>query len=375
MAEKAMRLSDEPISAKKAWMTNPVIDTVFNFSAIWLIPLAALIKVTDSQNYFSYYLIISTLLIAAHGYAPFFLLLLSPQVRQSVGSQRPRYLLEVGFLMVIPFFLGLASAALFIQNPSSKVFFFPLMLMCSAYHLWNTFHYSMQHFGIMKLYRRLSGQKPRDSDQFDLYMIFGLTFVIQILVWTTSNIRLGFYTFFFEPPTMPPFLREICLTVSLVGLVICILRARMRGELNLPILLGYVNFSSLTIVICYSPFFFTLLVNGAVHWLQAVYLTAYQIDQDPRNPIRSRLRLGLRGYILFLLLFGSVMRYFYVKTFERAPEITKFGSILNLTDANKEQLFYSLIYFGFAMGLALNHFYLERFIYRRNPIFRRMDQN
>lgn len=305
----------------RKWLVGPAQDIIFNFAALWLIPLTFILNANYPAHIYSFYIIISTPLISAHGNAPFFLLMLSPQVRRTVAEQRPRYLGEALVIFLIPLLLGITSAILLQKNPGSKAFYLPITAMCLVYHLWNQYHYSMQNFGIMKIYRRMLGLQSAESDKFDLYLTLGLTFFVQMLVWSLSNIRIDFYTFFFRPPTPPPMIRESCLAIATICFLTCVVRAYLRRELSLPIILGYLNVCGLTIVICYAPLVFTLLANGAVHWLQAIFLTAYQLHEDKAGPVHRLRGFTLGGYVAAIMLMGSLADSFTPRHSRRCPKL------------------------------------------------------
>lgn len=303
-----------------------------------------------------------------HKYSPHVLLLASPTTRSSVLRQRPRIFAELAALIVAPVFISSVAAYFYVPQSSSKLFYIPVSMLAFGYTIWTYFHFSQQNYGIVKLYRNLNLKQPDALlDKIEHGIIIVMAFIFTAVVCTFSNERLGFYLYFFEPLKMPENLRTFCVAVCMLLFLGVIALYYKRKALNFSTFLGATHYFALTIMICTLPLYLGLLATSVSHWTQAIYLASLVLRRDKAS-LPGAKSTNIYFVIAWFLVMSSLMYvgYSFVNTNLAVPG--NFGNPREFSKYDDIIVIFGLLYFGLNIGLNYTHFYLDRFIYRKNSL-------
>lgn len=335
-----------------------------------MIPIVILLSTKSRLESTALLLPLVILLSQGHKFAPHILLLLDRKAWQHVKQQHPRIKIELVGLIAAPTLIACLTAFLYqpdtVPSEYSKAFYIPVALLAAIYAGWTYFHFSQQNLGILRIYRRLnSTEEDTVLRRVESFLVTSVALFLAAILCTFANERLGFFfLFFFSPLKMPDSLRLACLLLAVgAGCALAFLYGR-KGLLNLPTFLGITHFVALTALMCLVPVYLALVAVSVSHWTQAIYLTSLQIGAARSSPSR---RLQAPLVIGSILLFSSIMYFAYEFLQTKLPAPSSFGKPDNFELFSPTWIWIELIYFGFNIGINYTHFYLERFIYRRNP--------
>lgn len=356
---------------KSNWIHSAPVDLLFILPAVWLVPTSLALFWISNGSGKALIIAFTALLSVAHLISPLVLYIAKPRIRAHVKSQRKFAHLEVCLAFLIPLLTALLAWSAF--EPTSERNLLLLKLLAGVgliYHLFNSHHFTMQHFGITRLYLPQQGEGDIKLLKSAVWVI---SFVIPIAIWTFSNLRLSLITYFSSPLTMPTYLPFVSMTVVGVSFIALSHRAFQQKYLTPQLALSYMSFCLISFLICLSPVFFTLLLSSATHWIQTVFLTSYQLglaDPEPNQTQTNRSNPLLWAALtaVALMTFSYAIYATGHATFAGQSTISTFGDIQGPL-ARLE--FSSFLVIGLILGVAFTHFYLERFIYRRNPYLKR----
>jgi len=353
------------------WLYSGPLDLIFVLPAVWLVPVSLLLF--SVSNDFGKFLIIAmtAALSVAHLVSPLALYMAKPRIRSHVKSQRRFAALEVILSFFTPLVVMLIAWRTMASNPGTSL---PLLQILATtgliYHLFNSHHFTMQHFGIARLYLPPQGLPDIRLIKSAVWIV---SFIVPIGIWSFSNMRISYFTYFATPPEMPKYLPSV--SMMIVGAVFLSLtvRAFRRRYLTFQLGVSYFSFCMISFLICVSPLFFTLLLSSTVHWIQTVYLTSYQLgisDPAPLRPSPGRANSALWVFTAIALISFSCAIYATGHAaFAGKSTISIFGDIIGPLERLE---FSSFLVIGVILGVAFTHFYLERFIYRRNPYLKHL---
>lgn len=340
-----------------AWLHSARQDLLFLTPALWMAPLLLFaFYFTDTPGRIIV-LVITALLSSGHLLGPILLYLLEPNVRRQVQRHRPKASVEIILISSAPLLLSLVGWH-FLQDGERVYSLGVIAALGVSYLILNSHHYTMQHFGIACFYLNNEGVQDR---RWILNTVWIVTFFIPIAVWYFSSLRFDFATNFLTLNSAPPFFTEGASAVVCVCLLALFGRAYRRNYLSFPLALNYLSICLISLLICLSPLFFTLTLNSAVHWVQSIYLTSYQYR--PSISFKYQ-RFVWPASFLFLIAVSLGVFLLARSSSNGQTSISTFGKIQGPIDGLSLSAF---IVLGISLSIAFVHFYLERFIYRRNP--------
>jgi hypothetical protein len=153
------RASKDPIiyamkSTQQMWLKNRVWDTIFIMGGIWLLPIIALFSALP-QSFLLLSLLLTAVLWLSHRVATFFTIFFTPSYRTLIATEPIRFI-------VVPTLVLLLSIA-FAVSPFPESPLVRLQFMGTIFILFNTYHFGVQHFGVLTIYRIKAGQQMPDS--------------------------------------------------------------------------------------------------------------------------------------------------------------------------------------------------------------------
>lgn len=340
-----------------AWFYSARQDLLFLIPAIWMAPLLLLAFYFTETPGRIIVIVITALLSSGHLLGPILLYVMEPSVRRQVQRQRPKASFEIILISSAPLILAFVGWY-FLQDGERISFLGVVAALGASYLFLNSHHYTMQHYGITCFYLNKDGAQDR---RWIMSTIWIVTFFIPIAVWYFANLRFDFATNLLSLNSAPPFFTEGAAAVVCVCLLGLFGRAYLRNYLSVPLALNYLSICLISLLICLSPLFFTLTLNSAVHWIQSIYLTSYQYR--PSTPLKYR-RYVWPASFLFLIAVSLTVFLIARSSSEEQTTISTFGKIQGPFDGLTPSAVFVL---GISLSIAFVHFYLERFIYRKNP--------
>lgn len=355
---------------EEKWINGKLYDLIFIFSFLWVAPLLLLFVNNGVRENLKIFLPFTILLSQGHKYSPMILMFFSPYVRSHIKKQRPHIFREIFLLLFTPACLAAAAAFLYLSNAAIN-FFIPISVLAAAYTLWQYFHFSQQNYGVLKLYRNLNLQRSDPFlDRYDQISITLVALFVTFLICTFSNLRTGFYLYFFQPLSMPDELRSACL-VFCAGLYLFSLGLYShKKSLNLPVFLAISHYYVLSFFICAAPLYLALLLSSVSHWTQAIYLAATQLKRDPGIKLNVYGHPGVAGFVLAFLVFSTLFYALYDFIDKTLPTISNFGEIKDFSAYEPLLAGLAILYFGINIGVNYCHFYLDRFVYKKNSLLK-----
>lgn len=359
---------ETPRLSNDAWILNPTLDTIFMFSFLWAIPIVGYAALRPESGALTMLLPFTVLLSQGHKFSPHVLLFSNSEVRKHVLSQRPRLFTELIILLLSPLFISAVSALIFIQNAGSLDFYRPLSLLALVYTGWTYFHFSQQNYGVIRLYRaRHRVYEEPVSDRLEYATVTFIAMIMVAAICTLSNHRLGFYLAFFEPISTPRYFLLGCLAVCAGIYALTIATYVRKSALNLPVFLSLSHFFALTAVLCLAPLHLALIAVSISHWTQSIFLASVQLAGQPATRTMKQCRKISKIIAVFLI--GSTVMYGIYRTIhDTIPVIGNFGEIIDFVKNDRRLVIWGLLYFGLNTGINYSHFYLDRFIYRKNRL-------
>jgi hypothetical protein len=128
--------------------------------------------------------------------------------RQIMYKQWGKYIVFPISIMVTVLLIGITVGKVFEVNPITlgvrvydmRDYLQPFVIMFVVYFFWNAYHFGMQHFGILSLYRR--GRRSRTQRRVDMWLCLGLTTVLGMIllprivhIQQVAMFAIGFFAF------------------------------------------------------------------------------------------------------------------------------------------------------------------------------------
>jgi len=223
--------------------------------------------------------------------------------RAVIRQQPVKYVLVPALVLLNTTAVGIATGTIFSDfhprrglsvkiDPASD-YRNPFVMMLVVYSAWNAYHFAMQNFGILSIYRRKShiyGPGQRRVD-----MIFCI-------------VMMGAATFLPFAPHLRldrSVIQYVYASIALVGIPFMLWREMLTGAFCLPrVLFIFTNAVGLVLVFWQGLWGFAIIAVN--HWLVAIGLSShvYSVHRD-RPPIVFAAVLIIAGVLGFALLFVS----------------------------------------------------------------------
>jgi hypothetical protein len=200
----------------------------------------------------------------------------------------------------------------------------PLVWMAIAYGFWNAYHFGMQAFGVMSIYRRRRGGYPENQRRIDMIYCCGV-------IWLGILIP-SIFRFFVHSQPFFDYFRFGCtgLALAAAGAMLCRERCLPRILLILTDALG--------IGLIFVGGLWGFAIISMNHWLVAIGLASHVCGVHRRvSPLPFALALAVMGVIVYCLLF---------------------------VDLRTGLLHFTALAVGLRLSLGFVHFLYDRWIWR-----------
>ncbi len=268
-------------TAASPWLHSRVTDLFWMHSGLWL-PLLLLALLPFPGVTQGLLLAAVFLLWLPHRFATTFNAFCTPAYHRLLNEQRLRFLwIPAGLVGATFLFVFAPSAAVPLDLPTR------VHLLATLFFLYNSWHFAMQHYGVLSIYRQRSGQPPggwlkRFEKQYCLAV--GMVAVVIAQIGHGAEVVRDSLLYETFPREQSLWLWELLRYVVPV-ITIALTTVFLIGELRMPqrsipkIL--YVSAVAIQSVLAYwidaASF---VLLWGVQHWLVSIALTAHMAEND-----------------------------------------------------------------------------------------------
>ena len=223
-------------------------------------------------------------LARAHLLVPIAYLGISKSERTRISQASPKFWRGFWIVAIVPILLYVLSGVIFsiTYEPGSRhvAAFVPIAIMGGIWVFWNGWHFAMQQFGILQMYRFRNDITGARRRKFDYFTCLVFAFAGPTLVLFQSGLQSSFFEFFtgravFLDPLIQPALWLLAAIAA--GVVVFLV---VDGSAKLPILMMYVAMFLQLYLLSRLPFVFAVLAVSVPHWLQEVFLVGRMIAKD-----------------------------------------------------------------------------------------------
>lgn len=171
--------------AEKAqpWLESPVWDCFWIFSGLWLLVIVLIAHGVGYIPLISNGLAMGAMVLlwGGHILAPVIVIWTNRAWRAYLVKNKRQCILLPLALLLMSVTLGmLGDGSQWPGMPREIIFHLnPRLGLFYMFLLWNTWHFSAQHFGVLAIYRRVSGQFSQKDRCFDRAFCVGMTCVYQ----------------------------------------------------------------------------------------------------------------------------------------------------------------------------------------------------
>jgi hypothetical protein len=316
---------------KQAWIRGPLWDGFWILSGLPIGLILVALSKTVPQTLLTFSLLVA--LQTGHLLSPIALAWLVPGFRKIMLTQRIKYIGVPLLVLAVPTVIAaVASEGLTEYRPNLSIALQinqwpdgknPYLMMIWVYAVWNIYHFGMQNFGVLSIYRRKAGTGSR---RVDMTFCLVITSVAMFLGVPISFIRVWD-------------LRWPCVALSLVVTGGMVWR-QIKGDLSLPRML-FILTDGLALALLFWQPLIGFAVYAMNHWLVAIGLSSHvHATSRGKSPIVFAVVVILVGILCFGMLFVR-------------PTATA-GIAIHIT----------MVAFGVRVGLGCVHFLYDRYIYK-----------
>ena len=358
-------------SHRSPWILNPASDTFFMFGGILaasIIFLINLIVPFDRSTLVTMVVFVVFALQGGHTMAPFLLLLASRGERRRAIKLDPKLVSRLSLLMAAPIILYGIAATIYSLRPGPLSLVnaqWPIAVMGMIWFFWNSWHFGMQHFGVLQIYRTNLGLATPSARRFDFRLAIAVGCTLPMFVSMNSSYGADFLSVFFGPrPNFDGPLAILASAIAVTAIATFAWLARTKS-LRAPLALAYFSLFAQVLLVWHMPRFFIFMAWCSNHWLQEIFLVSRlysktdEIQKSTLTPTRlffiALVTLGLVSYVymwVFGLQFMKTYNFSFSGMFRASSELTP-GLFLAACAA-----------FALAMFFASGHFYLDRILHK-----------
>jgi hypothetical protein len=329
------------------WICGPYWDSFWILSGLplglILVLIAALAHVSPAT--ITIYLIV--VFQTAHSLSPIALAWSHSGFRRVILRSRATYILLPATLLAVATACGFASSGLFPEMQftdadGSRLAFSslfrpgvwrsPAEWLMITYMVWNCYHFGMQNFGILQLYRRTSGfSYGEEQRRIDMAFCLAVQVAVNSAIFTSM---LG--------AVLVSYVHLLYLFIIIGGILILVREGAVTGRWISP---RVVFITSHTLSLMFGQGLWVTAINGANHWLSAIGLSSHV---DGRNASRSPfLFVG----VVMLLSFALFWALFWKAGSEFSCNL---GQMIQIT----------MTALGFRLGIGMVHFLYDRWLWK-----------
>jgi hypothetical protein len=194
-SEKPLSIGSQPSvpGPSGLWLESPQWDSFWILSGLWLLLVILLAQAADLVPKIPDLLSLGALVFlwGGHILAPVIVTWMNPGLRAHMAGQPGKYLLFPASVLCVSILFGmLGDLSQWTFFPEEiRIHLNPRFLIFYAFLIWNTWHFSAQHFGVLAIYRKLSKQWSSRDRQLDRAFTVVMACVLLPIAWYTEHRR------------------------------------------------------------------------------------------------------------------------------------------------------------------------------------------
>jgi len=357
------------IKPQKGWILSPLYDVIFIFGG----SIAALLILTlkEMGNSASTDLSILTLFVVSfalnggHMVAGLSLLIFNREERARAKRVEPRIYKQCLAIILVCLALFGGSAILFSQASDSDAFRFPIRIAGFLYFLWNGWHFGMQQFGLLQIYRKKHGITTNIDRHFDRVQCLLFVSIIPSLLLFSIGRRDDFFESYFGNLEVLNSHRTEIFFVAIVMACLAIARVSYKKHWRWPIALCYAGIFLIPFAMSFNPVLFIFLAAFGPHYLQEIFLiTVIGSSEDSDGQRLVKKSVMFFGFVV--LIAASIGFYIALELAKSA------GGHLGIHGSIRLDSGLDMLGFWTVAGIAsvfaifnFFHFYLDRLIFAK----------
>lgn len=362
--------------AQSPWLVSPLWDTTWMFSGLWLLAIIMLTQAFGKGAGSIYWLAIVgwVVLWGGHIVAPIVGAWSRAELRSDILEQPARYIALPAALFLISCVFGVfagegaADATPFLMvNYRFTGLGTGFMLF---FIVWNIWHFSSQHFGVLSIYRVRKGQFAPEDRTWDRRFTILMTCGLVPLAWYSQGRRLGAVIEVLPTPDPQGLLAYSVVIASVLLTAYAIFREYQRPNSSTPKMIYFasVGIQPIIGVLAYSLYHFA--VFSMAHWLVAIALSA-RVTSNAATESSGPAATWQRSFALQVAILIAISLVAYVLV--RSSVIpTAFSAIAKGSVPDSVNMQVVGLIAGAGTGASLVHFIYDRYLYSfHRPIIRK----
>lgn len=334
------------------WLESPAWDVFWMLSGLWLLALVVFAQWAGYTPMVPNILAFGALLLlwGGHILAPVIVSWKNSGLRSEMMVRKGKYVVLPGSILCGATALGILGD---INNWSVipaeiKAHINPRFLLFYVFFLWNTWHFSAQHFGVLAIYRTLAGQFSQRYRQGDRVFCVVMTCILLPVAWYTQERydRLGpLMQYFPEPSTLESMAGSIIALSAIITLVFMGLEA-LKPKRSIPRTWYILSIGIQPIFGVMSYPLYHMVVFSFCHWMIEFALASRILRNQARAPdgvsAQSNQDQNTSSFLSYIVVFALISIPMYLLFFYAATH----RYIASIAAAQ----FDYRVYFGYGLG-------------------------
>ncbi|CAN5456721.1 hypothetical protein BH10BDE1_BH10BDE1_07660 [soil metagenome] len=371
------------VRARKGWILSPLSDGVFIFGgslfalSMLFVAIVALFlpagelrftieRLSAATAEFAVFFILFAL-NGGHMVAGLGLLIFNHRERERILKVEKHLWLKIAGLFLVPMIFYGVSASLYIARGSPINFVTPIALMGLAYFAWNGWHFALQQFGLLNLYRQKLGILQPHDRAFDRAVSFLFVFIFPWTLIFSRGQSDAFLRHLLGSFQWLSGYRSVILTAMVVATCLAIFRITLVRQWRTQLTLCYLSIFFIPFAIALNPKIFIVMALLGPHYLQEIFLTS-TIDSATRQknqeqPLVRWNKLAARIGILVVL--SAAFYHVWSVGWYAENGISNFGSFRTSPALKQSEFVVVTAIAAVLMGFNFLHYYLDRLIFSK----------
>lgn len=254
----------------------------------------------------------------------------------------------------------------------------PHILIIYLFLLWNTWHFSAQHFGVLSLYRYRQGVRAEKQRSIDRYYTVAMTCVLLPIAWYTQSQVLGPLFLHLPLPEPQGLLAQFNIVISILLCLAMLVNEFRQGRKFFPRGAYILTIALQPILASVSYIIFNAILFSLSHWIIAIALSGRilanqfapqsETGQKKSSPshidifhtmVAGLLLLSIPMYYLFWS--DDIMGHIAHDTYQYISSGFQADGAKVLMEIEGTTIVGVLV--GLYFGLSFVHFYYDRALY------------
>ncbi len=347
----------------QSWFRSLSWDFTWLLSAYWIFPLFFFLYLQMGDT--SYTTMAAMVFIGsrlAHIYFSMYLCVGHPAYKEVSRENKGRfYVIPALMVFAITLFFSLPETIL----PQTTDQRFKLYAFATfPYVYW---HYALQHYGVISMYRGKAGQQLGSFHRSFEKWFCHLSVSLVITALTLNNfydVAIGGYSFkqFFmaESVNWNMIAWSLILPLTLIYLY---LELRLEKK-SVPKILYILSMSAMSLVLTFDTFLISWLLLDMQHTLVVFglgghILSKYEVKKTGMNPTVSLTKQY--AYMVMVSLFFSVIHFYFNAN---GASNKMYGVFYDGLIPQADETFFRTFFYGFFISLGIVHYYYDRLAFR-----------